>query len=419
MRIEGMVGERPLRLVIAGGGTGGHVQPARAVLEELRRRNIAVEPLWIGSADGLEREAAAKEGIRYRAIPTGKLRRYLDWRTPLDAARIPLGIGEAWRHLRRFRPDVVFSTGGFVSVPSVVAAARLAPILTHEQTATLGLATRINARFADVVALSWTLSLKPLHGLRCRVVVTGNPVRSSLAEGDAERARFRYGFRPDLPFVYVTGGARGASPLNERIAALLPGLLERCQVLHQTGPDSANADAVTLRRARDTWPPELRARYQVVEFVGEELADVYAAVDLVVGRAGAGTVAELACFGLPAVLVPLPGTGGDEQTRNARMLAEAGGAVLLPQDEATPERLREVLLDLLAAPGRRVTMATSARAIGRPDAAGRLVDELLGLAGRLPAESDEGTGATTSEPTEDGGAAPDAEQAVSRDGAVE
>ena len=378
------VGTEPLRLVITGGGTWGHVLPAVATLEELARRGVPIEALWVGSAGGVERAAAAGAGVPFRAIPTGKLRRYLDARTAADAVRIPAGVVQAWRIVRAFRPAVVFSTGGFVSVPTVVAAARLAPTLTHEQTAVLGLANRINARFTEVLAVSYDATVPAARAVHRRVVVTGNPVRASLRGGDAERGRSRFGFGAELPLLYVTGGARGASPLNRRVAALLPELLERCQVLHQTGPASANRDAADLLAAREGWPERLRARYRVVEFVGEELPDVYAAVDLVLGRAGAGTVAELAFVGLPAVLVPLPGTGGDEQARNARLLAEAEAAVVLPQHEATPQRLRETVLGLLADRAALGRMGERASTVGRPDAAARLADELLRLAGEGP-----------------------------------
>jgi UDP-N-acetylglucosamine--N-acetylmuramyl-(pentapeptide) pyrophosphoryl-undecaprenol N-acetylglucosamine transferase len=368
------------RLLIAGGGTGGHVLPALAVLEELARRGQRGEVLWLGSAAGLEREAAARAGIPFRAIPTGKLRRYLSIHTATDAVRIPAGVAAAWRQVRRFRPDVVFSTGGFVSVPSVIAAARSTPMLTHEQTAILGLATRINARFADVLAVSYEQTAQRAAAIHRRVVVTGNPVRASLANGDAARALSRFGFDQERPVLYVTGGARGASPLNDRLAALLPGLLDRVQVVHQTGPASANPDAARLAAERARWPTELQNRYQVVEFVGDELADLYAVASLIVGRAGAGTVAELAMLGKPAVLIPLPGTGGDEQTHNARLLAEAGGAILISQAEATPERLGALLRELLADPVRLSEMSAKARTVGRSDAASRLTDELLALA---------------------------------------
>lgn len=373
-----MVKQRAIRIVIAGGGTGGHVLPALSVIEELKRREIAADYLWIGSAGSVEQSAAERHGIRFVAVATGKLRRYRDARNFADILRVPIGIAQAFRVLRAYEPDMIFSTGGFVSVPSVIAGARLAPILTHEQTTTIGLATKINAFFADVLALSYdrTRSSAPR---RRKVVVTGNPVRLSLLSGDASRAFARYGFDPALPLLYVTGGARGASPINHRIEEIVPDLLEHCQILHQTGPATANDDAERLRLLRAGWPERQQRRYQIVEFVREELADVYAAASLVLARAGAGTIAELPLVGKPALFIPLPKTSGNEQEENARMLAEAGAAVVLPQSEATPDRLRVELLSLLSQPARLAAMADSARAISRPDAAGRLTDELLAL----------------------------------------
>jgi UDP-N-acetylglucosamine--N-acetylmuramyl-(pentapeptide) pyrophosphoryl-undecaprenol N-acetylglucosamine transferase len=370
---------RGLRLAITGGGTGGHVLPALAVVDELHRRGALADLIWIGSRDGVERQAAEDAAIRFVAIPTGKLRRYLSLRNLSDAARVPLGALAARRALASFRPDVVLSTGGFVSVPAVVAARGLAPVLTHEQTAILGLANRINARFADVLAVSHVQTESLARRLHRRVVVTGNPIRVGLTAGDRLRGLQCLGFEDGIPVVYVTGGARGASPINQRIAALLPSLLDRAQIIHQTGPLTANADANNLARLRETLPDPVRHRYKIVEFIGGELPDVYAAADLVVGRAGAGTIAELAYVGLPAILVPLPGARGDEQTRNARVLADAGAAVVIAQPEATPERLEREILALLDDSERREHMANAARTVARPDAAARLAEELLAL----------------------------------------
>jgi UDP-N-acetylglucosamine--N-acetylmuramyl-(pentapeptide) pyrophosphoryl-undecaprenol N-acetylglucosamine transferase len=370
------------RLVITGGGTGGHVHPALAVVAELRGRGIPLELLWIGSHGDVEGPAAQRAGIPFRAIQTGKLRRYVAVETILDAFRLPIGIVQAYRILRQFRPDIIFSTAGFVSVPVVIAGARLAPILTHEQTAILGLATRLNLRFADVLAVSFERPGTHVKGFRGRIVLTGNPVRASLRTGDASRGLSRFGFVDDLPLLFVTGGARGASPINQRIAAILPGLLDGCQVLHQTGPATANDDLKTLQNLRATWPPELQQRYRPIEFVRDELPDVYAAASLVLGRAGAGTVAELTYLGKPGLLIPLPGSGGGEQEENARTLADAGAAVILAQDEATPDRLRSDLERLLADPDRLRSMGERAASLARPDAAARLADELLALAGR-------------------------------------
>ncbi|HET9660065.1 MAG TPA: undecaprenyldiphospho-muramoylpentapeptide beta-N-acetylglucosaminyltransferase [Thermomicrobiales bacterium] len=372
---------RPIRIVIAGGGTGGHVLPALSVIEELERRGVPMELLWIGSKHGIEGNEARARGIPFRAVSTGKFRRYPDFKTVTDAVRVPLGVPQAWWILRGFHPDVIFSTGGYVSTPSVVGGTRIAPVLSHEQTAILGLATRVNSRFVDVQALTFDSSLKYAKDTS-KTVVTGNPVRASLNEGDRASGLQRFGFRSDLPVLFVTGGARGASPLNERIEAILDDLLERMQILHQTGAKTDNPDFERLSDKQRRLAAEMRDRYFVVERVREEMADIYAMADLMLARAGAGTVAEIAFLGKAAILIPLPGAGGHEQHRNAEALSSLDGAVVIDQAEASPERLRAMILDLLSNPARRATIGANAAKAGRPDAAARLADQLLELAER-------------------------------------
>ncbi len=371
---------KPLRFVIAGGGTGGHVLPAAAVIEELRLRELPFEGLWIGSLKGVERSVAGTNGIPFIAIQSGKLRRYVSVKTLTDALRVPFGLVQAWRHVRAFRPDVIYSTGGAVSVPTVVAGYRTAPVLTHEQTAQIGIANKTAARFAKTFAVGFEETAALARQRHTNVVVTGNPVRSSLKNGSAERGRQRVHFTADLPVVYVTGGALGASPLNERIEAILEELLAHAQIFHQVGPVMANPDFERLGRKKVSMPPELAARYHIVDFVRDELPDVYAMTDLVVARSGAGTVSELGYLGLPSILMPLPGTWGDEQRKNARILGNVDAAIVIDQADATPERLRHEILALTGDPNRRFAMAAAARATSRPDAAARLVDELLELA---------------------------------------
>ncbi|HMM42069.1 MAG TPA: undecaprenyldiphospho-muramoylpentapeptide beta-N-acetylglucosaminyltransferase [Thermomicrobiales bacterium] len=367
-----------LRLVVAGGGTGGHISPAVAVVQELQRRR-PVDVLWLGSGSRFERDAAAGVGAAYRAIQTGKLRRYLSLQTPIDAARIPLGVAQAWSVLGRWRPDVVLATGGFVSVPTVVAArARRIPTLTHEQTAHIGLATKINARFADVVALSFERSRALVGASRGRVVVTGNPVRPAVLCGSRDKALRRFELSGTLPLVYITGGAQGAHVINQVVGAALSSLLGYVESIHQCGPSSAHHDYGRLRELAAHLPKELRSRYRVVEMVGDELGDVYAAASLVVGRAGAGTVNELGTLGIPSILVPLP--GAEEQQQNALQLVEAGGAIVIPQDDLTPERLIQEVRTLIESPTRLTKMAGAARNQTRGDAAARIADELELLA---------------------------------------
>jgi UDP-N-acetylglucosamine--N-acetylmuramyl-(pentapeptide) pyrophosphoryl-undecaprenol N-acetylglucosamine transferase len=370
---------RRLRLVIAGGGTGGHISPAVAVVQALLRRGVVVEPLWIGSRNGFEAEAAAEHGIRFVAIRTGKLRRYFSLSTVLDIWRVPAGTFQARALLRQFRPDAILSTGGFVSVPTVAAGRLLGiPSLTHEQTATIGLATRINARLCDVVALSYHGTERPRTRRGARVVVTGNPVRPALFEGDPDEAQRLLPLAFDKPLVYVTGGAQGARALNQIVAQALPPLLEQVEILHQCGPNNGNGDFERLTALHARLPAEQRRRYLPVERVGDELAHVYAATRLVVGRSGAGTVAELAALGVPAIFVPLPGAA--EQRRNAEVLVAAGAACMIPQDDLTPARLADEICGLVSDPDRLSAMRSSADRMQAGEPADLLVEELLQLA---------------------------------------
>lgn len=380
MRSESTTGhpDDTLRLAVAGGGTGGHISPAIAVVQELRQRR-PLDILWIGSGSRFERDAATSLGAGYRAIQTGKLRRYLSFQTPIDAVRIPAGIAQAWRVLGRWKPDVVLATGGFVSVPTVVAARlRGIPTLTHEQTAHIGLATKINARFADVVALSFERSRSLVTAPRGRVVVTGNPVRPAVLGGSRESALRRFDLRGDLPLLYVTGGVQGARALNQVVSEALPQLLGYVETIHQCGPESVHDDLQRLRQRADSLSEPHRSRYRVVATVGDELGDIYAAASLVVGRAGAGTVNELGALGIPSILVPLP--GAEEQRQNALQLADAGGAIVVSQDDLTPGRLVDEVRALVEHPSRLREMASAVHGRIPADATASLADEIESLA---------------------------------------
>lgn len=377
--------ERPLRIVIAGGGSGGHISPAVAIVEALRQQ-VVVDAIWVGARDAYEGAAAHDLGIPFYRIPTGKLRRYFSLETIGDSVRVPFGVMQAWRILRRYRPDAVVSTGGFVSVPSIVAARFLSiPSLTHEQTASIGLATRINARFCSVVALSFDRSHSQLPAGRHRVVVSGNPLRQFVTSGCAYDALQRFNLEGRLPLIYVTGGAQGSRAINAAIQELLPTLLVHAEIIHQCGPRSEHTDFDILRASAEMLPKELQGRYVVCERIGSELGDVYSAASLVIGRAGAGTVTELAATGLPSILIPLP--GADEQRQNALYLVENGAAVLLDQSELTPERLLELVSSILADPERLREMSANASDAAVLDAADRLAHEILALAGLRQVES--------------------------------
>ena len=367
-----------MTIVIAGGGTGGHTSPGLAVAAALRDRGVSCA--WIGSRAGLEARRAPEAGIPYYAIRTGKLRRALDWRNVPDVfVNAPAGVLQAWRLLRRLRPRVVFATGGFVALP-VALAAKLArvPLVVHEQTAVPGLANRLAARVASRVAVTFAESARFFGATP--TVLTGNPLRPELRTGRRSAALEPLGFDPALPFVYVTGGAQGSHAINRAIGDGLPDLLTQTQCLHQCGDNATTGDRAWLTARRAALPPTLAARYALRPWVGDELADVYAAVALVISRAGAGTVNECCQLGVPALYIPLPGAAGDEQTANAKLVARAGGCAILPQAGLTPALLVERIQQLLADPARLKEMGERARSLAVPDAADRLASLLLELA---------------------------------------
>jgi UDP-N-acetylglucosamine--N-acetylmuramyl-(pentapeptide) pyrophosphoryl-undecaprenol N-acetylglucosamine transferase len=390
--------QRPLRLIATGGGTGGHTYPAittiRAARELLRGAGVDLDVLYVGSATGLEARVAEAEELPFQAVSTGKLRRS---RNPLrmisadnlrDIGRLGKGLMQARRAVRAFRPDVVLSTGGYVAVPVGLAArAADAPLLVHEQTTRLGLANRMLVRRAAVIALSSPTSVELLPtAVRGRAVVTGNPIRVELLDGDAERgvkALNWAGRDATLPTVFVTGGAQGSVQINRLVEAVLDWLLARANVVHQCGATSL----AELQRRAEQLPPDLAGRYRVIEFVGAELPDVHALADVVISRSGAGTLAELTALGKPSVLIPLVPTGGAEQEHNARYLQQAGASQALLGASPTPQDLTQALDGLISDPALRAAMSAQAARLGRPRAAQDLVTVLLSLAARSAAEA--------------------------------
>jgi UDP-N-acetylglucosamine--N-acetylmuramyl-(pentapeptide) pyrophosphoryl-undecaprenol N-acetylglucosamine transferase len=375
--------DHPTRVVVTGGGSGGHTMPALAAIARLRADSVA-EIDYIGSAGGIERDAAAGAGVPYHPIRTGKLRRARKWyglltpRNIADILEVARGTAQSRALLRRLRPSVVLATGGFVTVPVVWAArARGIPVVIHEQTVQFGLANRLCARAATRIALSTRLSCDGLRpAWREKATITGNPVRAAVLEGDRARAAQRFRLAPDLPTILVTGGALGAEKLNRAVLDAAPELLGFANVIHQCG----SAPALTTNHAKLSAIADegSRGTYALSEFLdADAMGDAYAASSLVVCRSGAGTTNELAATGRPAMLVPLVPTGGDEQRRIARSFEEAGAAIVVDNDEFDGARLVAEARALLSDPDRLAAMGTAATSLATRDAAGALAELVL------------------------------------------
>ncbi|MDD3327308.1 MAG: undecaprenyldiphospho-muramoylpentapeptide beta-N-acetylglucosaminyltransferase [Zoogloea sp.] len=348
-------------LMVMAGGTGGHIYPGLAVADALRERGWKV--VWMGNPDGMEARIVPASGydvawVRFTALRgKGLLRKLL---LPFNLLR---GFAQALAQIRRVRPDVVLGMGGYVTFPGGMMAALLGrPVVVHEQNSVAGLANRVLAGVADKVVTGFPDVLKKGEWL-------GNPVRADITAVPPPAARFAGRSGPLK--VLVVGGSLGAAALNEAMPKALALLApeDRPLVTHQAGARQIEA---------------LRAGYEAAGVSGEllpfidDMAARYAGADLVICRAGALTVAELAAVGVASVLVPFPHAVDDHQTGNARFLADAGAAVLLPQTALTPQRLAALLQSMTRE--RLLEMAEKARHCARPDATARVADVCAGLA---------------------------------------
>ena len=355
----------PAPIAFAGGGTAGHVFPGLAVAAALDRRVV-----WLGSGRGVEKGLVTEAGIDFKSIPAGKLRRYFSFRNFFDFLKIAAGIVASFITLRREKPALLFSKGGFVSVPPVVAAWLCGiPAWTHESDFDPGLATRINLRFCEKVLVSFPQTVDYLPaGLRSRAVVTGNPVRPSLYTADPMRGRKFLGCNGGSPLLFVIGGSLGSSFINGLISSCREMLLDRFFVVHQMGASE--------------YVPSSRAGYRTAPFFKAELPDVMAAADLVISRAGANTLAELAALGKPSLLIPLPETSSrGDQLRNAEMFRSRGASIVLRETDATPAAFLKAIDALFVDPARLADMGRQALTLGagRPaETIAKLIKERLG-----------------------------------------
>jgi UDP-N-acetylglucosamine--N-acetylmuramyl-(pentapeptide) pyrophosphoryl-undecaprenol N-acetylglucosamine transferase len=364
-----------MRLLIAGGGTGGHIYPALAVARSLRARPAAAELDWLGGHRGLEASLVPPEGIRVRRLLLRSLRSAgRDIHLVLDPIRLGLSIPQAFVLLLLRRPAAIFTTGGYVAIPTLLAAFVLRiPSVLWEGNVVPGRSVRFVARLATLLAVSYAETATALG--RDGAYVTGTPIRS-IAGVDPDEARATFGGRAGERILLVFGGSQAVRRINDAVIAALPRLVERVRVVHVTG-DTGYAAALA---AREQLPAELRDRYRPYPFLHAEMTAALAAADLAVGRAGSSTLAEAAAFALPMAIVPYPHAAG-HQRRNAEIHAAAGAAILVEDEDLDADKLVEVA-GLLADPARHAVMSAAARDLARPDAAVAVADLVLALARR-------------------------------------
>lgn len=364
---------------------GGHLSPALAVLEELPRACADWQPVYFGrkyalSADkalSLEYKTIHDLSIPFYTIAAGKMPRYAAGLGFLSVLLIPWGILQSWYYLLVLRPKVIVSFGGYVSFAVVVAGWLLRiPVVMHEQTPVLGLANRTLARMATVICLSFPDTAAVPKG--ARTVVTGNLLRHAI-HTPREATELHFGDR-QRPLLYITGGSLGSRAINDLVSQTASELVPEFRILHQCGAADGEKDYQRLLRLRETLPAEVADNYQVVTHLPPAaVGSVMRAAEVIVSRAGANTVGEIAQVGTPAVLIPLPWSADGEQEKNARLLAGTGLAVLLDQQSLSPDLLLSTVRMVYQQRAGYRSHAAAAQVLFPPDGVQRMVTVLSGL----------------------------------------
>lgn len=321
-------------IVLTGGGTAGHVTPNIALIPSLQEAGYKIS--YIGSYDGIEKKLIEELGIPYYGISSGKLRRYFDLKNFSDPFRVLKGFSEAKKLLKQLKPDVIFSKGGFVTVPVVIAAKHCKiPAIIHESDMTPGLANKLCIPSASKICCNFPETVNNLP--KDKAVLTGTPIRQELLNGNKEAARQFCGFTNDKPVLMVIGGSLGAASVNENIRKILPELLKEFCVIHLCGKDK------TDERLNGT------EGYVQYEYIKKELPDLFALADIVISRAGANAICEISSLSKPNLLIPLSAKASrGDQILNARSFERQGYSMVLEEEEITEKTLLDAIRKLYA-----------------------------------------------------------------------
>ncbi|HEV7768807.1 MAG TPA: undecaprenyldiphospho-muramoylpentapeptide beta-N-acetylglucosaminyltransferase [Thermoanaerobaculia bacterium] len=352
-------------LMIAGGGTGGHIYPAIAIAREYLSRDPERTVVFVGTARGLEKTIVPKAGFPLELIDVAGLKGMRGLNLVRNILRLPLGFIQAWKHVGHHRPNVVLGVGGYSSGPVLVAAKlRGVPTIIHDANAFPGLANRVLARWVTTVAAAFAEALPRMK--RTDGVVTGNPIRKEFFDLGAT---VRQPTTDNRQRLLIFGGSQGSRILNDTMTAALPHLAPlqgKLEIVHQTGPNE-------LAKVQGAYQQSPFANARVVPYL-DPMADEIAAADLVVSRAGAMTIGELAAIGRAAILIPFAQATNNHQELNARVVEKAGGAVVITEAELSSEKLAKAISEVLSDPQRAQRMGTSSKTLATPDATKSIVD---------------------------------------------
>lgn len=367
-----------MKILFTGGGTAGHLYPLIAIIREMKRiypqKNL--EFFYLGPKDPFTLELLLKEGIKVKTILTGKIRRYFSFKNFIDIFKIPIGIFQAFWHIFFLSPDLIFGKGGYGSFPVVLAGWFLwVPIFLHESDVKPGLANRILSKFALEIFLSFPIEISGPYFPSKKIISLGNPIRREILTGSKEKAKELFNLSGEKPLILILGGSQGAQRINDLILTILPDLLKSFEVIHQTG--ERNFKQVEAE-SQVVVSEELRKYYHPFPFLKEEeLAQAYAASDLIISRGGAGSIFEIAAVGKPSILIPLPESAQNHQIKNSYTFAKFGACLVIEEANLTPHFFLERIKYLFSQPEKLEKMAKAAKKFSRPQSAKIIAEYLI------------------------------------------
>ncbi|UMX47433.1 MAG: undecaprenyldiphospho-muramoylpentapeptide beta-N-acetylglucosaminyltransferase [Candidatus Nealsonbacteria bacterium DGGOD1a] len=373
-----------MKIIFTGGGTGGHIYPIVAIVREIKKKyGTDIQLSYIGPKDNFCNVVLARERVKVRHILSGKIRRYMD---PLSIiqnvidtlVKVPLGVLQSFFLLFLMNPDVVFSKGGYGSFPVAFSAWMLGiPVLLQESDSVPGLVSKKTSKYAAAIFVSFpdTENFPPR-----KVALVGNPVRREMVDGSKQEAVQALGIIGDRPIILIIGGSQGARRINDKILDAMPELLKSYEVIHITGPRNINQ---IMKESKITVGSEALGYYHPLGFADERaLANIYAAADLIISRAGSGSVFEIAAVKKPSILIPLPESAQDHQVKNAYAYARAGAALVMEENNFTSHLFLEKIRELLGSAETLTAMSEAAAQFARPNAALTIADYIVKFANK-------------------------------------
>ncbi len=365
-----------MKIIFTGGGTAGHIFPIISIVREIKKAKPSgdFEFFYIGPNDNFSKELLEQEGIKIKRILAGKIRRYFSFYNLIDIFKVPLGFFQAFYHIFVISPDIIFSKGGYGSVPVVLAGWILfVPIFVHESDSVPGLANKIEAKLALEIFTAFPIEENKYFPIG-KVLSVGNPIRQKILNPPPKNPKEVFNLAGGKPLILILGGSQGAQRINDEILANLSGFLQSFEIIHQTG--FKNFEEVK-KEAAVVVDKELMKYYHPVSFLNEEEFSIALwSADLIISRAGAGAIFEITAVGKPVILVPLEKSAQNHQIKNAYILSELGAAIVIESSNFKSHFILERIKQLLNQPDKLAEIAERARAFSKPEA-GRIIAEYI------------------------------------------